>query len=172
MAADQVLHRLVRPPVGNGLGQVLADGSHVLDAQPHRGAPRRFGTRFQHRLGRAPVDVGPAHDHAVAAGVGHDRLRRPEPHRLPVQQRRGECSRIVVLEPRARVHEIGERDRVALGEAEVGEGDQLVEDLVGHVPGDDLRSRFEAGEVARQSGVEVVQYADAPTGRSEALDQV
>ena len=40
------------------------------------------------------------------------------------------------LEPRTRVHEVRERHGVALGKAEVGEGGQLVHDLLGHLAGD------------------------------------
>ena len=72
----------------------------------------------------------------MAARVAHDRVRRVEPHRLRVQQRSCELRGVVVLDPRARVHEVGEAHRVALGEAEVGEGLELVGDLLGHRPGD------------------------------------
>ncbi len=84
------------------------------------------------RRGRG-VDVGGAHLDPVAAGVLHQRVRRVEAHGLGVEQRRAERGRVVQLDPRARVDEVGEGHRVALGEAEVGEGGELVEDLVGHL---------------------------------------
>ena len=65
-------------------------------------------------------------------GVGHQRLGRPEPHGLRVEQPRGERRRIVQLQPRRGVHQVRERHRVRLGEAEVGERGERLEDLVGH----------------------------------------
>jgi hypothetical protein len=53
---------------------------------------------------------------------------------LGVQQRHEEGRRVVQLQPRRAVDEVGEGDRVRLGEAEVGEGRQRVEDLVGRRP--------------------------------------
>ena len=47
-----------------------------------------------------------------------------------------ERRRVVPLEPGAGVHQVGERHRVALGEAEVGEGGELVVDAVGDLAGD------------------------------------
>ena len=70
--------------------------------------------------------------------IGHERLRRVEPHRLrgeqPCVERRG----VVHLEPRARVDEVGERVRVRLREPEVRERLQLVEDLLPHLGPDPL----------------------------------
>ncbi len=76
------------------------------------------------------------HDHPVTTGVAHERVRRPEPHRLGVEQRRAERSRLVVLDPRRGVDEVGEAHRVRLGEAVVGERLHLHEQLVGGVAGD------------------------------------
>ena len=80
--------------------------------------------------------VGPQGRHAVEPGVGGERLRRVEPHRLRAQQRREERTRVVQLEPRAGVDDQAEADGVALGEAEVGERLDAVVDVVGEVAGD------------------------------------
>ena len=76
------------------------------------------------------------HPHPVAAGVAHQGVRAPEAHRLGVEQRRAERRRLVVLEVRRRVHEVGERHRVRLGEAVVGERSQLHVQVVGDLAGD------------------------------------
>ena len=92
--------------------------------------------RLERGAGEGGVEVGGVHDHTVAAGVAHERVRRPEPHRLGVEQRRTERRRFVVLDPRGRVDEVGEAHRVRLGEAVVGERLHLHEQLVGDVAGD------------------------------------
>ncbi len=89
-------------------------------------------------VGMAPADVhtGPVHHHAVAPRVGHQRLRRVEPHRLGAQQRGAERRRMVQLEPRRVEHQRRERQCVALRKTVVGEGLHLLVDPVGHRPGD------------------------------------
>ncbi len=72
----------------------------------------------------------------MATCVTDERVRRPEAHRLGVDQRRAERRRFVVLDPRRGVHEVGERHAVALGEAVVRERLHLRVDLVGDVAGD------------------------------------
>ncbi len=67
---------------------------------------------LQRGRGQRGVEVGGAHDDAVAAGVPDQGVRAPEPHRLGVEQRRAERRRLVVLDPRRGVHEVGERHRV------------------------------------------------------------
>ena len=75
--------------------------------------------------GRARVDVHAEHAYAVPPRVADQGLRAVEAHRLVAQQRRGERRRIVPLEVRAGVHEMGEALRVRLGEAEAGEAEDL-----------------------------------------------
>src|SRR5690606_39342811 len=66
---------------------------------------------LQPRLDLAGVDVDPADDDPVPASIVHQRLRRVETHRLVVEQRGGEDSWIVSLEPGAGVDQIGEAVR-------------------------------------------------------------
>ena len=74
---------------------------------------------------------GPADHDPVPLGVVDQRLRRIEPHRLGVEQRRAERGRVVELEPARRIDQQREADRVALGEPERGECPYLVVDVVG-----------------------------------------
>ena len=62
--------------------------------------------------------------------VGQD-VGRVEPHRLVVEQGADELGRVVVLQPGRLVGEDGEGGGVALGEAVLGEAEQLLEDLLG-----------------------------------------
>ena len=73
---------------------------------------------------------------AVTPRVLHERMRRVEPHWLGVEESRTERRRVIALEPRAGVHEVGEAHRVALGKAVVGEGRELVPHQVGGLPHD------------------------------------
>src|SRR5207237_9157358 len=79
------------------------------------------------------------HVHSVTGCVAHDGVRRVETHRLRIEQCTRELGGIVELDPRARVHEVGEAHRVALGKTEVGEAFDLVHDVVGHLTGDAAR---------------------------------
>ncbi len=94
------------------------------------------GARLERAVAARRVDARAEHLHAVTHRVAHDRVRRVEAHRLRVEQRARELGRVVQLHPRARVHEVGEAHRVALGEAEVGERLELVGDLLGRLAGD------------------------------------
>jgi len=68
----------------------------------------------------------------MAAGVLGEGVRGVEAHGLGVEQPSAERRRVVVLEPGTGVHQVGERPRVALGEAVVGEGGQLVPEPLDH----------------------------------------
>ena len=84
-------------------GQLVADVADAAQTQPHLGA----GV-LQRGVRQAGVDVRAVHGHPVPAGVGHQRLRRVEAHRLRPQQRRAERRGVVQLEPRRVEHQRGE----------------------------------------------------------------
>src|SRR3546814_2143907 len=65
----------------------------------------------------------------------HDLARRVEPHRLRVEQRAGERSGFVALEPAAGIDQLGERSGVALRETVRAETLDLLEDLVDELRG-------------------------------------
>jgi len=113
-------------------GELGADAAHRTDTETHGEAAGRLRVGLQPRVGARRVDVGSAHDHTVTSRVLHQRVRRPEPHRLRVDERGTKDRRLVQLDPRRRVHEVGEAHRMTLGKPVVGEGRHLVEDLVGH----------------------------------------
>ena len=69
----------------------------------------------------------------MAAGVLDQGVRRVEAHGLGVQEPGAESRRVVVLQPATGIDEVGERHGVALWEPVVGEGSQLLPDLLGHV---------------------------------------
>ena len=69
----------------------LVDTPRPRATPPPRSGPRGAGAR-------APR----------GAGVGHQGLGRPEPHGLRVEQPRGERRRVVQLQPRRRVDQVGE----------------------------------------------------------------
>ena len=80
------------------LGQLVADAcGHSARPSRTAGRPSGPGSRVGVRAG--DVDVGAADGHPVPAGVGDQRLRRVEAHRLGAQQRRAERRRVVQLEP-------------------------------------------------------------------------
>src|SRR4029450_13698112 len=138
----QIGHRVIRPPRRHPLRQLLPQRPHIPDPHPHHqhthlpAPPPPHPPRppallpFQGRGGRGAVDVGTADGHTVAAGVGDQGVGRPEAHRLGVQQGGQERGRVVELQPGTGVDQVGERHRGALGEAEGGEGGQVVVDPV------------------------------------------
>ena len=69
----------------------------------------------------------------MASDVLDQGVRRVEAHGLGIQQAGTERRRVVELEPATGVHEVGERHGMALREAVVGEGGQLLPDLLGDV---------------------------------------
>ena len=89
------------------------------------------GGAFQRGERVAGVHVHAAHDDPVPPRVVDQAVRSVEPHRLVAQQRGGERGRVVPLQPRARVDQVGEADRVRLGEPVVGEGQDLDVDVLG-----------------------------------------
>ena len=111
----------------------VADGAQALQPETHVGIAR---VALERRPDARTIHVGSLHAHAVALRVGHQALGGPEAERLGVQHRHQERRRVVDLEPRRAVDEVREGDRVALGEAEVGERRQRVEELVGRRAGD------------------------------------
>ena len=96
---------------------------------------------------------GRAHLDAVAAGVLHERVRRVEAHRLGVEQAGAERRRVAPLEPRRRVDEVGEAHRVALGEAVVGEGGELLPEHLDGVGVDAPLGRRRRGSAARSRSI-------------------
>ena len=78
----------------------------------------------------AGVHVHAVHGDPVPSGVVDQAVRGVEPHRLVAQQRGGERGRVVPLQPRAGVDQVGEADRVRLGEPVVGEGQDLGVDVL------------------------------------------
>ena len=86
---------------------------------------------FERRKRRRGIDARFFHHHTVSSRVTRERMRRPEAHRLCVQQGRTEDGRFVELDVGRGVHEIGEADRVTFGKAVVRKGLHLVEDDVG-----------------------------------------
>ena len=109
-------------PIASGLPAVAAGRGEAVDLEG--GARGRQG-----QVGGADLD-------AVTAGVLGQRVGRVEPHGLGVEQGGAERGRVVPLEPRRRVDQVGEAHRVALGEAVAGERGQLLPHPVGHLPGD------------------------------------
>ena len=105
-----------------------------------RGGGPRWRLRRRSTLAWTPdlSDARPEDRHPVAAGVGGERLRRVEAHRLGGEQPRVERRGVVDLEPRRGVDEVGERERVGLREAEVRERLELLEDLLRDVGLDPL----------------------------------
>ena len=69
---------------------------------PHRGQPEAHHrpVLLEGRPGQRGVQVRGAHLDPVATGVAHQGVRRPEPHRLSVDERRAERRRLVVFDPR------------------------------------------------------------------------
>ena len=130
-ALRQVGERGVRPAAlalgRDRLGLGPAHGADVAKADAHR--PRRC--RLDRALGQAAIDLGRAHLHPAPLRVTHEARRRVEAHRLGVEQRAEEDGRVVVAQPGRLVGEQPERGGVRLGEAEAGEGDELVVDQVG-----------------------------------------
>ena len=141
----EVGERMVGALVVDVVEQRVVQPAYRTQPEPHREVRRlgvesahrpadRFhvgGARLERRVASRRVEIGPEHLHAVPASVAHDRVRRVEAHRLRVQQRGRELGAVVVLDPRARVHEVGEAHRVALGEAEARERLELRVDLLG-----------------------------------------
>ena len=78
---------------------------------------------------------GPAYLHPVAAGVEDQGLGGPKAHGLAVEQAGQESRRVVQLEPGRRIDQVGETDRMALGETEIGKSGHLFPDTVGDRPG-------------------------------------
>ncbi len=112
-----------------------------IEPSPRRTAvaPAWPGSSVRRRLGGALVHVRPERHNTVAPPVGGEALGRPEPHRLGVEEGGEEGPGVVVLEPRRGVDEVGERDRVRLREAKVGESGELPVDRVGNLAGDTPR---------------------------------
>ena len=106
----------------------------LVEAGGPRPAPTTTGSRSA--CARGARDVGTAYVDAVAAGVADQRLGGVEAHRLVAQQPGQERRRVVQLEPRRRVDQQREAQRVRLGEAEVGERQDLHVDRVGQLAGD------------------------------------
>src|SRR5207344_3225151 len=86
---------------------------------------------FEGREHVAGVDVDAADLDAVPARVADQAGRGVEAHRLGAQQGGGERGRVVALQPGAGVDQVGEADRVRLGEAVAGEGQDLGVDVLG-----------------------------------------
>src|SRR6185437_3777760 len=114
-----------RDPFGRQGAQV-ADGGQ---AEPDRGLGRVFQRALQRGQRVAGVHVHAVHGDPVPAGVVDQAVRGVEPHRLVAQQRGGERGRVVPFQPRAGVYQVGEADRVRLGEPVVGEGQDLDVDV-------------------------------------------
>ena len=117
--------------VGGALDEL--DAFLVVGQAPSQTRHHRRPDQLQVRGGSGAEDVGAEHLDPVPSGVVHQRLRRVEPHRLGPQQGRQERRRIVQPAPRTRVDQFGEGERVTLGEAEVGEGEDLGIDRIGLV---------------------------------------
>ena len=72
----------------------------------------------------------------MALRVVGQHVGRIEAHRLAVEEPAVELDREIALEPGGLVGEQREGNGVAVGEAELGEADQVVEDAFGHLDGD------------------------------------
>ncbi len=109
--ANEILGRVVRTALRalalDLIGQFGPDPAHRADPEPNRRP-----TIFQGGAGQRRIEVRGAYGHTVPASILHQRVRRPEPHRLSVDECRTERGRLVELDPRRGVHEIGEADRV------------------------------------------------------------
>src|SRR5688572_8380860 len=85
-------------------------------AQPEaQGRARIRATSFQRAVPIGEIDVGFARLDAMLARIAYDLRRRIKAHRLRVEQRRRECRRMVALDPRRHIDEVGKARRVALG---------------------------------------------------------
>jgi len=116
----------LHPIAGRGVDRCRR---HARD-RPHAMGPFQRGPHPRCR------QIGGAHLDPMTTSIGHQRVWRVEAHRLGVEQTGTERCREVPLEVGARIDEVGERHRVALGESEVGERGELVEDRLGHLAGD------------------------------------
>ena len=94
---------------------------------------------FEPRLDTRSRDARNPHLDTVAFGVGDERRRRIEPHRLRSHEPDEECGGVVDLEPGRHVDEQRERKRVRFGEPEVGERLECSVDAVGGRTGDAVR---------------------------------
>ena len=101
------------------------------------GVPRPSGVDpFEIRGRLRPPDVDGQDRHPVPAGVGDERLRGVEAHRLAAQQSGGEGRVVVVFEPSGLIDEVREADGMRFGEPVVREGRDGREDRLGSVLGD------------------------------------
>ena len=83
----------------------------------------------------------------MALGVVDEGVRRVEAHGLGVEQGAGELRREVAAQPRRLVGEHGKGGGVALREAELGKGDDLLEDGLRDVFADAAGERAFAEEL-------------------------
>ena len=116
--AERPVRLSLRHEAGGGL---LADVAHVAEADPHRAVVHLA-------VGVRAGDARRQHPHAAPLGVADEAGGRVEAHRLRVEEGGEELGGVSLPQPGALVGEDGERRRVGLGEAEVGEADQLRED--------------------------------------------
>ena len=117
-----VAERPVRLPLRHEAGGgLLADVAHVAEADPHRAVVHLA-------VGVRAGDARRQHPHAAPLGVADEAGGRVEAHRLRVEEGGEELGGVAPPQPGALVGEDRERRRVRLGEAEVGEADQLRED--------------------------------------------
>ena len=109
---------------------------HRAQAEAHRWGRVRTVAGLERVVPPAPRHIHRVHPHAVALRILDERPRCVEPHRLRVEHRAEEFRRVVVPQVGARVHQEREARRMALGEAVVGEGVDLVVDALRDVGGD------------------------------------
>ena len=79
------------------------------------------------------IGVDRHHGHVVFPRFADQLRRRVEPHRLAVDHCRGECRRVVVLQPGGDVDQKREAGRVRLGKTVLAESADLLEHVLGEL---------------------------------------
>ncbi len=136
-AGDEVADRGVRPALPlrlQDLPRALVDPLHLAQPEPNGPATGAVGIGAGVVLPGRCVDVDRQDPDAVPLGVVDDDRRRVEAHRLVVQHADGVVRRVVALEPGGVVADLGEGCGMGAGEAELGEGGALLEQLLRVVP--------------------------------------
>ena len=108
----------------HALGGLIPQTLDEVEAQPDFAGGQRPGLRA------GVVDAHWQHAHAVAPGVLNERLRRIKAHGLRAQQAHAELRRVVMLEPRGKIHQRGEGLRVRFRETVGGKGGDLGPELL------------------------------------------
>lgn len=115
------------------LGAVrIRQPADLPEPQPYGEVPPAIW--LQRAVPAACVDARGANHDAVFARIADNLRGRVEAHRLRVHQARAEYVWVMMLHPRRGVGDLGERGRVAFGEAVRPEALELTEGALGKLP--------------------------------------